>query len=113
MFYFAKAEFPEEIGFIGERENFFCPQFLCFFNAGVYQLPADIFTLPFLFHGKRFYFRGTDAKDRMVVLQFQPLPDPAKEKKAEKETAPPSYLRLAYIEKPKNPDVFQIKPGQF
>ena len=62
-------------------------------------------------------FRGTDMKGRMVVLELLQPQDPAKAKKADTSTkqpaAQPSSLRLSYIEKPAEPDIFKIKPGQF
>lgn len=58
-------------------------------------------------------FRGSDAKGRMVLLILQRPQEPAKGKKQDSASAPPSYLRLTYVEKPTEADVFQVKPGQF
>lgn len=58
-------------------------------------------------------FRGADTKGRMVLLILQRPPEPGKGKKPDPAAAPPSYLRLTYVEKPTEPDVFQVKPGQF
>ena len=62
-------------------------------------------------------FRGADAKGRMVVLELLQPQDETKAKKADNSSkqpaAQPSSLRLSYIEKPAEPDIFKIKPGQF
>jgi len=56
-------------------------------------------------------FRGADTKGRMVLLILQRPPEPGKGKKGDSGLA--SYLRLTYVEKPTEPDIFQVKPGQF
>ena len=58
-------------------------------------------------------FRGADTRGRMVLLVLQRPPERAKGKKPDPAAGTPSFLRLTYVEKPAEPDVFQVKPGQF
>ena len=66
--------------------------------------------------GTNLLFRATDEKGRMVALVYGLVPQPrtpgdTKDPKAQAPQIP--FGRLSYIEDPKNPDVFRIKPGQF
>ena len=66
--------------------------------------------------GTALLFQGQDAKGRTVQLQYGTVPQPTKPgEKPDPNTPAPRipFARLLYIEDPKNPDVFRIKPGQF
>jgi hypothetical protein len=66
--------------------------------------------------GTTLLFSGLDDKGRAVQLQYGTQPQPLRAgEKADPNNPPPRipFARLLYVEDPKNPDVFRIKPGQF
>jgi len=66
--------------------------------------------------GSTLLFSGQDEKGRTVQLQYGTVPAPLKEGEKPDSNNPPPRIpfgRLLYVEDPKNPDVFRIKPGQF
>jgi len=66
--------------------------------------------------GTALLFQGQDDKGRTVQLQYGTIPQaPKAGEKPDPNTPAPRipFARLLYIEDPKNPDVFRIKPGQF
>jgi len=66
--------------------------------------------------GSNLLFSGQDDKGRTVQLQYGTVPAPPKAGEKPDPKATPvrvPFGRLIYIEDPKNPDVFRIKPGQF
>lgn len=58
--------------------------------------------------GSLLIFRGKDLKGRMIILHYR---GSEKEKSPSNKQEP--VLRLAYIEKPDSPDIFQLKEGEF
>ncbi|HUK09443.1 MAG TPA: hypothetical protein VLX09_16325 [Stellaceae bacterium] len=66
--------------------------------------------------GSVLLFAGVDDKGRTVQLQYGTVPQaPKAGEKPDPNTTPPRipFAQLLYVEDPKNPDVFRIKPGQF
>lgn len=80
-----------------------------FIRKGMYAAP--VVANQKLPDGSILVFRGIDEKGRMALLQLKPLPVESKEAK----DSPPTNgtLLLAYIEDPKNPDVFRLEKGKF
>lgn len=80
-----------------------------FIRKGVYGAP--VVANQKLPDGSILVFRGVDEKGRMALLQLKPV---AVEKKDAKDQPPANgTLLLAYIEDPKNPDVFRLEKGKF
>ena len=80
-----------------------------FIRKGMYAAP--VVANQKLPDGSILVFRGIDDKGRMALLQLKPI---AAEKKDGKDQPPTNgTLLLAYIEDPKNPDVFRLEKGKF
>jgi len=64
--------------------------------------------------GSVLVFRGSDRKGRMVILLLKGPKNPKDNKESGNEAlARELSLRLSYISDPENPDIHQIKEGQF
>lgn len=85
-----------------------------FLRKGVYATP--VFANQKLPDGSILLFRGIDEKGRMVLLQLKPIAvggDATGKKDVKDQTPQNGTLLLAYIEDPKNPDIFRIEKGKF
>ena len=63
--------------------------------------------------GSILFFRGTDANGRMVILQMLNPPGENTDSESSNENEKVTSLRLTYVQNPNEPDIFQIKQGDF
>ena len=61
--------------------------------------------------GSVLFFRGTDTNGQMVVLQM--LNPPVENADSESLKKKVTSLRLTYVQNPNEPDIFQVKQGDF
>jgi hypothetical protein len=80
-----------------------------YFHSGGFR-PDAVQTNLLLNNGSLMLFRGSDAKDHMVILILES--EPAADK-AEPSKRNPKSLLISYISDPKNPDIFKLPAGSF
>jgi hypothetical protein len=81
--------------------------------ASEYFKPDSVVVNHQLAAGAILVFRGSDDRNRTVLLLLSGLAASARSEEKKETKAPPLTLELSYIEDPAHPDVFKIGKGQF